>query len=186
MGCLIIVSRKYGRKCGYRYCALAHPNSGLPEFGHSKTRPKPDEPTSPAGEGGSRRSQGSFGHPSSARKRGPVIPPGLWVPALPSLSRGSAGTTMAWSKRSTNPQLYEMIAGRAPLFPDCYLQWMAQLQRDSDHALGGVGSRERGRQPNLRHRPAGRSANAQAARRRATIRPGASAHTIPINFGGPA
>jgi len=95
MGCLIIVSRKYGRKCGYRYCALAHPNSGLPEFGHSKTRPKPDEPTSPAGEGGSRRSQGSFGHPSSARKRGPVIPPGLWVPALAALGRDDDGLVQA-------------------------------------------------------------------------------------------
>jgi hypothetical protein len=29
----------------------------------------------------------------------------------------------------TNLRLQETIAGRAPLFPDCYLQWMAQLQR---------------------------------------------------------
>src|SRR5262245_899486 len=30
---------------------------------------------------------------------------------------------------STNLWLYEMRAGAIPLFPDCYLQWMAQLQR---------------------------------------------------------
>src|SRR5215470_622081 len=31
--------------------------------------------------------------------------------------------------RRTNLRLQETIAGRAPLFPDCYLQWIAQLQR---------------------------------------------------------
>src|SRR5262245_5336480 len=36
----------------------------------------------------------------------------LWVPALPSLSRGSAGTTIAWSERSTNLRLCEMTAGQ--------------------------------------------------------------------------
>src|SRR5262249_39529427 len=46
----------------------------------------------------------------------------LWVPALPSLSRGSAGTTIAWSGRSTNQEVYEMAAGAISLFPDCYLQ----------------------------------------------------------------
>ena len=86
---------RYDHERSACYSALSHPNSGLPEFGHSKTRPKPDEPTSPAGEGGSRRSQGSFGHPSSARKRGPVIPPGLWVPALAALGRDDDGLVQA-------------------------------------------------------------------------------------------
>jgi hypothetical protein len=45
------------------------------------------------------------------------------------LSLRSAGTTMAWSERSTNPQLQRKDRRRDPLFPDCYLQWMAQLQR---------------------------------------------------------
>jgi hypothetical protein len=31
--------------------------------------------------------------------------------------------------RSTNLRLWETIAGSVRLFPDCYLQWMAQLQR---------------------------------------------------------
>ncbi len=31
------------RELGRRYCALAHPNSGLPEFGQCKTRPKSDK-----------------------------------------------------------------------------------------------------------------------------------------------
>jgi hypothetical protein len=31
------------RECGRSYCALAHPNSGSPEFGHFKSRPKSDE-----------------------------------------------------------------------------------------------------------------------------------------------
>src|SRR5262249_20923651 len=37
-----------------------------------------------------------------------------------------------WPNEATwknNPWLQETIAGSAPLFPDCYLQWMAQLQR---------------------------------------------------------
>ncbi len=29
----------------------------------------------------------------------------------------------------TNLRLWETITGSVPLFPDCYLQWMAQLQR---------------------------------------------------------
>src|SRR5262249_14688533 len=52
----------------------------------------------------------------------------LWVPALPSLSRGSAGTT-AGSLSSTNLRLCEMMAGAAALFRACYLQGMVQLQR---------------------------------------------------------
>jgi hypothetical protein len=38
------------------------------------------------------------------------------------LSLRSAGTTMAWSERSTNLRLCEMTTGAIPLFPDCYLQ----------------------------------------------------------------
>jgi len=45
------------------------------------------------------------------------------------LSLRSAGTTMAWSKRSTNLRLQEIIAGCDPLFPACYLQGTTQLQR---------------------------------------------------------
>src|SRR5262245_11976504 len=41
----------------------------------------------------------------------------LWVPALPSLSRGSAGTTIAWSARRINLRLCEMTAGAISLFP---------------------------------------------------------------------
>jgi hypothetical protein len=32
-------------------------------------------------------------------------------------------------ERRTNLRLWEMGAGDTPLFSDCYLQWMAQLQR---------------------------------------------------------
>ena len=52
----------------------------------------------------------------------------LWVPALPSLSRGSAGTTTG-SVLSTNLRLRETMAGSVSLFPACYLQGMLQLQR---------------------------------------------------------
>jgi hypothetical protein len=45
------------------------------------------------------------------------------------LSLRSAGTTMAWSERSTNLRLYEIGPGAIPLFPACYLQGTAQLQR---------------------------------------------------------
>jgi hypothetical protein len=38
------------------------------------------------------------------------------------LSLRSAGTTMAWSKRSTNLRVYEMTAGAISLFPASYLQ----------------------------------------------------------------
>jgi hypothetical protein len=59
-------------------------------------------------------------------KAGPMITAGGYGSRL---SLCSAGTTIAWSGRSTNQQLWEMVAGDVPLFPDCYLQWMAQLQR---------------------------------------------------------
>src|SRR5262249_58670218 len=48
------------------------------------------------------------------------------------------------ARGSTNLWLYEMRDGAIPLFPDCYLQWTAQLQRvepsarASDHLLGLV------------------------------------------------
>ena len=45
------------------------------------------------------------------------------------LSLRSAGTTMAWSERSTNLRLWEIIAGSASLFPACYLQGALQPQR---------------------------------------------------------
>jgi hypothetical protein len=45
------------------------------------------------------------------------------------LSLRSAGTTMAWSERSTNLRLQEAIAASVSLFPACYLQGTAQLQR---------------------------------------------------------
>jgi hypothetical protein len=45
-------------------------------------------------------------------------------------------TDASW--RRTNLRLQESIAGRAPLFPDCYLQWMAQLQRVEPSARGPV------------------------------------------------
>ena|SRR5262245_15280033 len=77
-----------------------------------------------------KRSQGSFGHlssprgaPRDARVAGcPVAGTHdhrrwLWVPALPSLSRGSAGTTIAWSARRINLRLCEMTAGAISLFP---------------------------------------------------------------------
>src|SRR5215813_850673 len=51
----------------------------------------------------------------------------LWVPALRPLSRASAGTTIAWSARSTNLRVCEITAGAISLFRDCYLQWMLQL-----------------------------------------------------------
>jgi hypothetical protein len=38
------------------------------------------------------------------------------------LSLRSAGTTIAWSVRSTNLRLHEMTAGVVSLFPACYLQ----------------------------------------------------------------
>jgi hypothetical protein len=47
------------------------------------------------------------------------------------LSLRSAGTTMAWSARSTNLRLWEKIAGPDRLFPGCYLQRMAQPKRVS-------------------------------------------------------
>jgi hypothetical protein len=42
----------------------------------------------------------------------------LWVPALPSLSRGSAGTTIAWSARRTNLRLCEMAVGAISIVSD--------------------------------------------------------------------
>ena len=70
----------------------------------------------------------------------------LWVPALPSLSRGSAGTTTG-SVLRTNLRLWETIAGSVPLFPACYLQWIAQLQRvePSARAASRRSSERRGR-----------------------------------------
>src|SRR5215475_9453089 len=56
---------------------------------------------------------------SSPRKRGPMITAGGYGSRL---SLRSAGTTIAWSARSTNLRVYEMTAGAIPLFPDCYLQ----------------------------------------------------------------
>jgi hypothetical protein len=43
----------------------------------------------------------------------------LWVPALPSLSRGSAGTTIAWSAQSTNLRVCETGAGAISLLWGC-------------------------------------------------------------------
>jgi hypothetical protein len=37
--------------------------------------------------------------------------------------------------KRTNLRLWETIAGSVPLFPDCYLQWMAQLQRVERQAV---------------------------------------------------
>jgi hypothetical protein len=51
--------------------------------------------------------------------RGPMITAGGYGSRL---SLRSAGTTIAWSERSTNLRLYEIAAGAIPLFPDCYLQ----------------------------------------------------------------
>jgi hypothetical protein len=45
------------------------------------------------------------------------------------LSLRSAGTTIVRSERSTNLQVYEITAGAISLLWDCYLQWLAQLQR---------------------------------------------------------
>src|SRR5262249_43534071 len=78
------------------------------------------------------------------------------------------------------------IAGCDPLFPDCYLQWMAQLQRIEPsarrwptfripravlaYARSSVTARariQRPRQPNLRHQPLARfGQRSHAARRR--------------------
>src|SRR5262249_37998418 len=52
----------------------------------------------------------------------------LWVPALPSLSRGSAGTTTG-SVLRTDLRLWETIAGSPCLFPACYLQGTLQPPR---------------------------------------------------------
>src|SRR5262249_6392700 len=59
-----------------------------------------------------KRSQGSFGHLSSPRKRGPIITAGGYGSRL---SLRSAGTT-AGSVLSTNLRLYEMTAGAISLF----------------------------------------------------------------------
>src|SRR5262249_51798963 len=40
--------------------------------------------------------------------------------------------------RRTNLRLWETIVDSAPLFPDCYLQWMAQLRRVEPSAHGPV------------------------------------------------
>src|SRR5215813_6592879 len=52
----------------------------------------------------------------------------LWVPALRPL-RGRRPGRRSFIRRRTNLRLWEMVAGDIPLFPDCYLQWIAQLQR---------------------------------------------------------
>src|SRR5215813_11785748 len=57
---------------------------------------------------------------SSPRKRGPMIT-GRWS-WVPALRFASAGTTVGWFGRRTDPRLQETIAGSAPLFADCYLQ----------------------------------------------------------------
>src|SRR5215510_7430979 len=59
-------------------------------------------------------------------------------------SRPAAMLLSMRARESTNLWLYEMRTGAIPLFPDCYLQWTAQLQRvepsarASDHLLGLV------------------------------------------------
>src|SRR5262249_30196578 len=60
--------------------------------------------------------------------------------------RGTASTCGCWIARRTNLRLWETIAGPAPLFPDCYLQRILQLQRvelgarsPTSCTLGGIG-----------------------------------------------
>src|SRR5262249_31265467 len=60
----------------------------------------------------------------------------------PSLSRGSARAT-AGSVLRTTLGLWETIASFAPLFPDCYLQWMPQLQRVEPSARAYIAPRSR-------------------------------------------
>ena len=65
-----------------------------------------------------KRSQGSFRRPVVPAKAGTHDHRRwLWVPALPSLSRGSAGTT-AGSVSSTNLRLCEMAAGVISIVSD--------------------------------------------------------------------
>ena len=86
------------------------------------------------------------------------------LPLCP-LPQGGEGTRRApaagafWpneaSGRNTNLRVCETIAGPDPLFRDCYLQWMAQLQRVEPSVRGGIPTMpwavlahaERGRQP---------------------------------------
>jgi hypothetical protein len=48
----------------------------------------------------------------------------LWVPALAALGRDDESL-----EQSTNLRLYRSAARAISLFRDCYLQWLAQLQR---------------------------------------------------------
>src|SRR5262249_25687086 len=62
-----------------------------------------------------KRSQGSFGHLSSPRRRGPMITAGGYGSRL---SLRSAGTTIAWPERSTNLRMYEIATGAISIVSD--------------------------------------------------------------------
>ena len=83
------------------------------------------------------------------------------------------------SGRNTNLRVCETIAGPDPLFRDCYLQWMAQLQRVEPSVRGGIPTMpwavlapaERGRSASGAFRP-----TKPGGKTAVTIRPGARPH----------
>src|SRR5262249_54785803 len=94
-------------------------------------------------------------NPSPIRNRGHTIEPS---PAWGEGTRGDSGAL--WPSEANqhlgqtkprggnaNLRLQETIAGSAPLFQDCYLQWMAQLQRVEPSARGPPISRLSERRP---------------------------------------